>query len=175
MPYDWEKAGENNQAEKLPNGTHDVTLTKVVFSKKDGPPFRAQDGNPQIMLIFTDAAAREVAQMVTLSDKAGWVLARIMGASGANLARMKADGVVPQHFADPAWGTKQLVGRKLRIDVKWKPDGYPDVTPIRPEAAAAATPSLPPLPPTTAPAKPGLPPLPPVTGVEDTSDDTVPF
>jgi hypothetical protein len=170
MPYDWEGAAEGGQAEKLPAGTHDVTITKVIFSKKDAAPFRAGDGSPQIMVVMADGAGREVGQMITLSDKAGWVLARLMGASGANLGRMKADGVVPQHFADPAWATKQLVGRKLRVDIKWKPDGYPDVTPIRRDPGAA--PSLPPLPGAAgAPAaRPAAPP-PPVQGVEDDIPD----
>lgn len=138
MGFDWEQEAAKeggDYAEPLSAGVHDVEITRVLFGSKGGGPFRSRAGDAQIMLIFADREGRECAQMVTLSEKAAWVLARLLSAAGANLARMKADGVEPKAFADDRFAVANLVGRRLRIDVKYSAaaDGkqYADVTPVR--------------------------------------------
>jgi hypothetical protein len=147
MAYDWEKAATQESgeyAERIPAGVHDVRIVRVLFGSKNGGPFRSQAGDPQLMLIFADPEGREAGQMVTLSEKAGWVLARLLSAAGADMARMKADGVLPRDFTDQEFARANLVGRRLKADVKYKPgrDGkeYADLTPIRrrPDEAAPA-------------------------------------
>lgn len=105
MSFSWTEKSEQEgpvYAEKLPDGQHRVTITRLIFGTRDGQPFQSKSGDSQIMLIFADDQAREVSQMITLNDRAGWVLARILGRCDppANLARMEADGVLPAHFAD---------------------------------------------------------------------------
>ena len=151
MAFDWEKASTqegSDYAERIPPGVHDVQIKRLLFGSKKGGAFGSRDGDPQIMLIFADREGREAAQMVTLSDKAGWVLARLLSAAGADMARMKADGVLPRDFANQEFARANLVGRHLRVDLKYKAgnDGkeYADVTPIRTRPAAA--PAEPPAP-----------------------------
>ena len=144
MGYDWEKAAAQEggeYAERMPAGVHDVEVKRVLFGSKGGGPFQSRAGDPQIMLIFADRQGREAAQMVTLSEKAGWVLARLLSAAGADMARMKADGVLPRDFANQEFARANLTGRRLRVEVAYTRgnDGkeYPDVTPIRTRPGAA--------------------------------------
>lgn len=151
MAYDWEKAATQeggDYAERIPAGVHDVEIRRVLFGSKKGGAFRSRDGDPQIMLIFSDREGREASQMVTLSDKAGWVLARLLSAAGADMKRMKADGVLPRDFANQEFARANLVGRRLRADIQYKRGGdgkeYADVTPVRTRPAASpAQPAVP--------------------------------
>jgi len=143
--YDWDKAanGEGSgQAAKLEKGEHNVEITRVLFGKKDGTEFRSKAGDPQIMVIFADNGGREAGLMVTLSIKAGFRLAQILSAAGANVQRMTAAKITPMHFAEAEFATKNLIGRQLRIAVDW-PAGsqYPDIVPIRAQAAAPEEPT----------------------------------
>ncbi|MFH1418781.1 MAG: hypothetical protein ABII12_10925 [Planctomycetota bacterium] len=119
----------------------------------------SKSGHPQIMLVFQDREAREITQMITLSETAAWVLARILGCCDppANLARMESDGVEPEHFADEGFADRILLDRQLNIDVvaSKKPD-YPDVVPVKlPPAATQQAPSTAsPLPSNAPPAAP---------------------
>jgi len=85
--------------------------------------------------------------MVTLSAKAGWVLARLMGCFDppANLARMEADGITPLNFADQDFADKNLLGRELTIELEYVKgrDGkdYPEITPVKPEPSTAPPPA----------------------------------
>jgi hypothetical protein len=151
MAFDWEKASTqegSDYAERIPSGVHDVQIKRLLFGSKKGGAFKSRDGDPQIMLIFSDLEGREASQMVTLLDKAGWVLARLLSAAGADMARMKADGVLPRDFANQEFARANLVGRRVRAEVKYKRGGdgkeYADVTPIRTRPAAA--PAQPPAP-----------------------------
>jgi len=149
MAYDWEKASTQqggDYAERIPSGVHDVEIKRLLFGSKKGGAFRSRDGDPQIMLIFADREGREAAQVTTLSEKAGWVLARLLSAAGADMKRMKADGVLPRDFANQEFARANLVGRRLRADIQYKRAGdgkeYADVTPVRtrPAAPPAQTP-----------------------------------
>jgi hypothetical protein len=148
MAYDWEKAAAQEggeYAERIPAGVHDVEIRRVLFGSKGGGLFRSRAGDAQIMLIFADREGRECTQMVTLSEKAGWVLARLLSAAGADMARMKADGILPRDFANPEFARANLVGRRLRIDLAYTPGGdgkeYADVTPVRARPSAPLGPA----------------------------------
>ena len=144
MAYPWQQKADSEggeRAEKIPGGVHDLKIIKVVFGKKDGHAFQSKSGDPQIMVVVTDAQGREAAQMYTLSDKAGWTLAKLLGAAGANLTRMETDGVEIGAFAEPSFATQNLVGRTLRAEVKWV-DGYSEITPIRRDPTAEPAPPL---------------------------------
>lgn len=143
MGFNWkDKANEEGgqYADPLPDGVHDVEIIRVVFSKKDGEAFRSKSGDPQIMLIFADAEGREASQMVTLSFRAAWVLAKILDAAGADLDAMEGDGVEPKDFAGEAFANANLVGRQLRIEVTWSKNAsgreFADVAPIKTDAPA---------------------------------------
>jgi hypothetical protein len=134
--YDWNHASQQEAgeyAEKLPNGKHPVEITRVVFGKKDGALFKSKGGDPQIMLIFADELGREAFQVVTLSFKAGFILAKILEAAGADLDRMTADGVTPKSFAEPEFAVANLVGRQLEVEVVWSSKNgkdFADITPL---------------------------------------------
>ena len=139
MSFDWnEKASEDGGgdfAERLPTGMHQVHIVKVVHGGKNGT-FESSKGDPQILIIFADQEAREAAQFVTLSDKAGWVLARILKECDppANMSKMTEAGITPESFADPEFAETNLVGRKLAINVEWKKSqngkDYSDIVPV---------------------------------------------
>lgn len=141
MAYDWGAEADRDgkeKAEQLPAGTHDVELVRVVFGGRGGS-FKSSKGDHQIMCVFADVENREAAQMYTLSEKAGWALAKLLSAAGANVQRMTASGVKPQDFANADFAEKNLVGRKLRVQVDWDSKGYASITPVRKEAVADAT------------------------------------
>ena len=145
MAYDWNKTDDSGEAERLPlNMEHDVEITKVIFGSKKNGPFLSKTKEPRIMVVMTDAEGREAACMITLSDKAAWVLKAILSCAGANMAKFAEKGVEPADFAtDEEFGTAQLVGRKLRIRVKSysSPDGnLAEITPLRPRPDKADVP-----------------------------------
>ncbi len=144
MSYDWSKNSEGGeQAEPLPAGAHNVRIDRVVYEKKGAGPFTSKSGDPQIMCIFVDEQGREASQMFTLSANAAWRLAGILKASGANVERMTAQGVEPEDFAEPMFGNKNLVGRKLRVKVEWKigdnGKDYAEVWPVKTNGTQAQT------------------------------------
>lgn len=146
VAYAWRDEAEKEGARgaKLPKGRHRVQITRIVYEGKEGP-FVSKGNDPQIMLIFEDRQARETNQMVTLSHKAGWTLAKLLGCCDppANLSRLEADGIEPQHFADPEFADANLVGRQLTIDLDFENrDGklWPLVTPVKVQGADAGAP-----------------------------------
>jgi hypothetical protein len=143
MAYDWSENGDKSQPTRLPVGEDlDVQITKVIFANKNGTPFRTQSGAPKIMVIFADDLGRECAVMIALTVKAAWRLASILSCGGADLPRMKSDGVEPHHFADEAFATVNLVGRRLRIRVKSYVDERnlaDEIVTIRPTAGQPPT------------------------------------
>jgi hypothetical protein len=170
MAYGWRKNAEGDgkgYAPRIPEGQHAVKIIKLRYGSKDKPVFTAQDGSRQMMIIFADDKGREVSTNVTLSQKAGWVLARLMGAAGVNLAELEADGKGPEDFADPAFAETVLLERTLVIDVKGT-GAFPDVTPVRRDPDA-------PSPTVNTPAKapPAKAAEPPASVPDD--DNTIPF
>ena len=139
MTFNWTEAsnteGGGEYAERLPAGMHKVQITGVVHGGKGGP-FESAKGEPQILIIFSDTEAREAAQMCTLSEKAGWVLARLLKSCDppADLVKMSESGISPQSFADPEFAETNLVGRNLCIRVEWKESqngkSYSDILPV---------------------------------------------
>ncbi len=155
-----EKEGPQN-APKLNPGPQRLKIIKIVFGSKGdaGPqPFKSKNGDPQIMCIFGDKSGREGAEMLTLSDAAGWKLAKILAAAGANVEAMDKAGITPQRFADERFANANLVGRELQADVAYeKGKGtdnkeYVRITPLMPQPSNAAAPA-----PQRAPAMAGAP------------------
>lgn len=149
MGYAWQENAnsEGSQAAKLPKGQHRVRICKIVFGDRQGNAFRSKAGDPQIMVVFQDREAREAGHMYTLSEKAGFTLAKLLSACDppVNLARMEEAGIEPAHFADQAFAETNLLNREVTIDVDWEKgqDGkeHSRCTPIqRRGAASVATP-----------------------------------
>lgn len=137
--YDWGKASEGqNDTEKVPAGQHKLKIIKIVFGSKKNGAFVSANNDPQIMLIFADDQAREVPLMVTLSEKAGFKLAGILKASGANVDAMTKDGITPDRFADETFANANLVGRVLTAEVSYDAKGYADIRPLRARPAPTA-------------------------------------
>lgn len=137
--YDWNKASEGQaDTEKVPAGQHTLKIVKIVFGSKKNGPFISSNNDPQIMLIFADDQAREVALMVTLSEKAAFKLAGILKAAGANIDAMTRDGITPDRFADEKFANANLLGRSLTANVTYDDKGYADVKPLRPRPGQTA-------------------------------------
>jgi hypothetical protein len=120
MAYKWTTESEKAvpQTERLPKGTHRVTISKIIHGKKDGTKFRTRDTDePQIMLIFADDQGRESSQMYTLSNKAAWSFSKVLRAAGLNLQKMEERQIEPSRFENETFAEKQLVGRELVIEV----------------------------------------------------------
>lgn len=120
MAFDWTEE-DSADALRIPVAQDvQVQITKIVFGNKSGP-FRTSASSgcaPRLMLIMADADGREVASMVTLSEKAGWTLRSILSAAGADMQKMKDDGVRPEDFAQEQFANANLIGRRLSIRVK---------------------------------------------------------
>lgn len=143
MGYDWTKSAEGTQADKIPTGIHDLEIVKVRRGPKSGEPFRSSKGDPQLMVIFQDASGCEAAQMYTLSPKAAWTMAMLLGRCGVDLARMKADNIEPMHFANEKFAASKLVGLRCRAAVSYEKgdDGkeYSRVEPMKVEGQERTT------------------------------------
>ena len=153
MTYDWNNAataegGSANEYEKLPAGQHSVRIVRVLHEGANGP-FVTNSGDPKILICFEDDKNREVADMFSLSKQAGWRLAKLLDAFDppANLAAMTADGVTPASFSQPDFASANLIERKLRIQVEYKPgrDGkeYANIEPLKKPVAKVDTPAVP--------------------------------
>lgn len=120
MGYDWNRvAEERSLAERVPAGTHDLTIRNIVFGSKARGLFASRDGSKQMLIVFGDNQDREVAKMYTLSEKAAWTLAQLADAVGLDLRSMTADGVTPEKFAEQGFAEEQLLGRELRAEVSY--------------------------------------------------------
>lgn len=72
--------------------------------------------------------------MYTLTDAFGWAIAKLCDAAGLNLDKMTKSGITPAKFADETFASKNLVGRKLDVEVTHK-DKYANFQPLRGSAA----------------------------------------
>lgn len=145
MGYDWEGESQKNaRAVPIPASPPEgvmLRIARVLHAKNNGVAFRSRKNDPQMMVIYADAEEREAGEMITLSDEAGWRLAKILGAAGVDLADMKAKGLKPADFEDPDFAAEFLIpggrGLELRGRVSWNKadDGsdksYAEIEPIR--------------------------------------------
>lgn len=143
MSYQWTKYNEGNEsAEKVTTGFHNLRITKVLHGKKSGDQFESANGDPQIMVVFSDPMERECVQMYTLSKRAGWALALMMDCAGVDMAKLEEQGIDVSHFEEPAFAKSKLIGLDLIGYVSWEPgsDGkeYSRVEPKRIEEVPAA-------------------------------------
>ena len=134
MAFDWKKSEESMVGEPVPTGWHQLTIAKVIASRKGGERLTSKNGDPQIMLVFCDEMNREVMSTFTLSDKAVHFLAKLMARCGMDLAKLSDEGIEPKHFAKKELAEKYLVGRFTWAEVKYEKgsDGkeYGRVTPV---------------------------------------------
>lgn len=140
--FSWTESSEpregdgGHRAPRIPDGDHDVAVAKVVFGKGN-TLFQSNNRDPQILVIFADEEGREASEMFTLSDRAAWKLALVLRAAGANVQKMDERGVKPTDFADEEFCEKNLVRRRLRVNVQWETgtDGkaYANIRPIMPQ------------------------------------------
>ena len=169
MSYDWSAPAQSPNAPKMKAGAHEAVISRVVSTKQDGSEFFTKAGEPQIMLVFTNAQGEEATLFCILSDdpNKSWALRAVLHAIGAKVELLTQHGVKPEHFRNKEWAEKQLKGRRLRVDVGYRknpnsPENpYMDIIPMRPAmtpaqvesartapapAAAQAAPSAPPPP-----------------------------
>ena len=106
---DWEKAAEG-QSETMSEGYHRVKIAKAMRAKKSGDEFVSRDGDPQICAVLENEQGEQAICMFTLTEKAGWVLARCLKACGRNLQKMNESGVTMGHFHDETRAKKWLEG-----------------------------------------------------------------
>jgi hypothetical protein len=135
--------------ERIPAGKHTVKIVDVIGEGRSGP-FLSRDGAKQVLLVMQDAQQREVTQMLTLSDKAAWVVRGLVQACMPpfNLEAMERAGIELAHFGNVEWSKLQLVNRSLAIDLEYEKgnDGreYARVRFLRPapNSAAVSTPAV---------------------------------
>ena len=115
----WTQAADGGY-EKMSEGIHWLRIIKTKWEKKDGSEYRSKEGDLQMLLIVENQDAEQGTIMVTLSEKAAWVLARLLKHSGANLDRMEAEGVTLANFTNQKFADTQLVGRQFWGECKHK-------------------------------------------------------
>ncbi len=121
MGFGWNKASEQSGAAKMGPGVHSVKVGKIVTGSKGGP-FKSKSGDPQIMVVYESLDNAEASEMLTLSEKAGWTLARLLSRVGVDLNAMERDGVEPRHFAQKEMAESYLLGKSLWIRVEHEVD-----------------------------------------------------
>ena len=112
MGYDWEgEASKSGQAPQMPAGEHPkVCVSKIIYSRNNGEPFTSRSGDPQMMLVFVNPSNQECGVMFTLSEAAGWTLARLLSAMGHDLGELKRRGIEPQDFQNLETAKEWLTG-----------------------------------------------------------------
>lgn len=118
MGFDWTgKADAPPRADIMNEGYHRAKVIRVYTAKSDGTPFVSKQNDRQVMIVLTNEAGDEALTRFTLNDKAGGILAHFLKCAGANLQRMKDDGIELDSFADQKFAEKQLTNRELWIRV----------------------------------------------------------
>ncbi len=123
MAFNWEEEAEKGGfADRIPNGDHEVRIEDVFYENKDGV-LRSSNGDPQIRIIVRDQQARECMMTITLSEKAGWVLAKLLKCSQpkVDLKALRSNGIEPSEFANPMIGDKYLLGLQFMARVSSEP------------------------------------------------------
>jgi hypothetical protein len=153
MSFSWKTEADREAPQNAPRlkpGAQQLEVVKLVFGKKgqngSAPqPFKSDKGHPQIMCVYSDGQGREGTEMFTLSDEAGWKLAKLLAAAGANVQKMDQANITPANFADERFANANLVGRKFTAEVQYKPGKgqnadkeYLNVLPIMPQPNGAA-------------------------------------
>jgi len=140
--YDWEAAAENNRSDKMRPGKQKLMVKKIRFQDRDGIRYESKSQHPQILLIYHNEHDEECTDMMTLSDKAAWTLARLLSAMDTDAnAQLKKLGVTPADFAArevaEQWLLPQNQGAAFMADVVY-PEGkeYPDIIPFKAVDAA---------------------------------------
>lgn len=141
MAYNWSEAAEGGGAgDKIEPGIHRVTGSKVVRGSAKGD-FTSKKGDPQIMLVVENEEGAEAAVMFTLSEKAGWTLARWLSRCGVDLKQMEKEGVDITHFANEDIAEQWLVGKSLWVRVSLGSDPkYRNLEPMKEEEARMEAP-----------------------------------
>ena len=156
MSYDWDgeakREGGGSVADPIP-ATERTTLlvVRAIYERKDGTSFTSQKGDPQVFLVFQDSEGREAAQMYTLSEAAGWTIAKLVDAMDPDLlAELKRLDIHPVDFVEPevlktwlmtpaASGQADSRGTFFEASVRYEPRKAdptkkdPRITPLRRE------------------------------------------
>ena len=117
-----------DKGEKLKNGIHEVEIFKIVYGRRDGTKFFSNNNDPQILVLMRDKDGGECSSYLTLSDKAMFMMARLLKYIGANLKQMEQEGVKITDYADPAFCDANLIGRRLQVEVTKDDEKYPEVS-----------------------------------------------
>lgn len=124
MGYNWqEEASGEGSADKLPNGVHFVTGSKVILGKGSKGPW--------VLLVFEDKEAREGSTVLSLSDKGSWTLARWLSRCGSDLKAMESESIEPKHFVNKDIAEGYLLGSSCWVLIEdGKDPQYKNVTPL---------------------------------------------
>ena len=131
MGYEWQaEANGEGTSDKIPNGVHFVTGSKVVHGKGTKGPW--------ILVVFEDKEGREGSTVLSLTEKGSWTLARWLSRCDTDLKAMEAENVEPRHFTNDDIANNYIVGSSCWVEIKdSKNPDYKDVTPLTAEEASA--------------------------------------
>lgn len=119
MGFNWTEQAtkEGPTSVPIPDGTHRVTITKIIHAGKGNEEFMTKNGDKQMLVIFADAGGREAPEYFTLNAAAGFRVAKLAAAAGLDLEKMEASNITPESFGDTTFAEKNLLGRELTIEV----------------------------------------------------------
>lgn len=127
----WKESSEIKRAPRLIEGQQRLTIKRIIYEKNDEPIITA-NGDRQIWLIVGPDSGEEGLITITLTEKAGWVLAQVARAIAGDQWIDKWDkiGVKIGSFANPAVANN-LVGKSFLAEVHYdKKSEYPNITPL---------------------------------------------
>ena len=120
MSTDWEKAAEETKFEDRPKlevgFSGPVTITKTVREGKAGE-FATKDGHDQLMVVLASDDGGEKPVYYCLGGSRAWLFAKLVIASGLDIAKMKEDEISFSHFADNEFASAMLCNRRLNLEL----------------------------------------------------------
>jgi hypothetical protein len=121
MSTDWEKAAEETKFEDKPKlevgFSGPVTIVKTLRAKGSGEEFEDKNHNAQLMVVFASDEGGENVQYYPLKGTRAWLFAKLVIASGLDVAKMKEDEISFSHFEDNEFASAMLCNRRLNMEL----------------------------------------------------------
>ncbi len=118
MPIKLGEDAKGGPAAGMPLGEHDVTITKVMTSAKDGMPYMTKDGDKKILVLFENSEGHEAMDGMQVEGKGVWKIARLLSTVGYHDEELSQEGIREYtDFLDRKTAERLLVKRTLRIRI----------------------------------------------------------
>jgi len=118
MAFDWTYSDEQGRdIADIPPGVHQISVKRVMYTKRDGTPLVSKNNEPVITLVLEDAEGRQLLDRLTLSDKAAWRLKKWLSRLNVDAKALNAKGLLLADFLRPEIGKEFLYAKTCWVEV----------------------------------------------------------